>query len=125
MSELVTWTIDPAAYMAAVVQNRIDAIEQDVVALIDGLTEQVTAYMQANARWTDRTGDARRGLWSDIDHVVHQAVYLLMSHDVTLDYSWYLETVSSGRYEILSSTSDHFWPVLYRGVLEILRRHSS
>lgn len=122
MSELVTWNIDPVEYMAAVVAERIDAIEQDVVRLIDDLTTQVEAWMKANARWTDRTGNARAGLYADIEHVVHQGVYLLMSHDVTLDYTWFLE--ANPRTALLGDTADHWWPVILRGAMEIARRHS-
>lgn len=119
----VTWNIDPGAYFAAITQQRVDAVKRDIVALVERLTDEVVAWMQQNARWQDDTGRARAGLWSDIEETTWQ-VYLLMSHDVTLDYTWFLEYAHAGRFEILSSASDHFWPVLYRGVVEIVRRHS-
>lgn len=118
----VSWNMDPGAYFAAITRQRANAIEHDVVQLIDGLTEQASAWMKQNARWQDRTGNARAGLWSDIDHVVHKAVYLLMSHDVTLDYTWFLE--ANPKTTLLGDAADHFWPVILRGAMEIARRHS-
>lgn len=122
---IVTWNITPADSWAALVQAQVNAIEADIVTLADSLTDQVAAWMKENARWTDQTGAARAGLYADIIHVAHEAVYLLMSHNVTLEYTWYLETAFAGRYSILDDTVDFWWPVFYRGVVEILRRHSS
>lgn len=120
----VSWNIDPGAYFEAITRQRADAIEADIVALVDSLTEQAEQWMQQNARWQDDTGRARQGLWADVEHVTRQSVYLLLSHDVTLDYTWFLEYAHAGRLEILSSAADHFWPLLYRGAVEIARRHS-
>lgn len=124
MSDLiVTWNIMPEASWAALVQQQVDAIEADIAAFVEGMTEQVTAWMKANHRWQNRTGDAEAGLYADIDHVVHQAVYLLMSHDATLDYTWFLE--ANPKFALLGDAADHFWPVLYHGAVDIVRRHSS
>ena len=99
--------------------------EAEIVALIDSLTDQVAAWMQENARWQDRTGAARAGLYADIEHMAGQAVYLLMSHDVTLSYTWFLEYAHAGRFAILGDAVDTWSPVVFRGVEAILRRHSS
>lgn len=122
MSEFVTWSVPPDVYFGAIVQERIDAIELDIVRLIDGLTEQAADWMKANARWQDQTGNARAGLWSDMDHVVREGVWLVLSHDVTLDYTWFLE--ANPKTALLGDTADHFWPVILRGAMEIARKHS-
>lgn len=121
---IVTWTIDPGAYLAAITQQRVDAIEADIVSLADSLTDEITDYMKAEARWQDDSGDARAGLWSDVEHMARQAVYIVISHDVTLDYTWFLEYAHQGRFEILSTTVDHVWPRFLRGVMEIAKKHS-
>lgn len=121
----VSWSIDPALYLESYTRAIADSIEADIVALVDGLTEQAENWMRQEARWNDVTGEARAALYADIEHVARQSVTLLMSHGPAIEYAWYLETVNSGRYEILSTASDVFWPVLFRGVQDILRRHSS
>lgn len=119
----ITWSIDPGEYLEALARQQADAIEADLVKLVDSMTDDVAAWMKQNARWNDQTGNARAGLYADIEHITRQAVYLLMSHDVTLDYTWALE--SNPRTALLGDTADHWWPVLYRGAVEIVRRHSS
>lgn len=122
MSDIVTWNIDPGEYLAALTQQRIDAIEADIVRLVESLLNEVEAWMKANHRWQNRTGNAEAGLYADIEYAVRQSVYLLMSHDVTLDYTWILE--ANPRTALLGDVSDHFWPILLRGAREIVRRHS-
>lgn len=119
------WIITPEDPWAQLAQQQVDAIEADLVRLIDELTDEVAGWMRANARWQDRTGDARAGLWADVEHVTRQTVYLLMSHDVTLNYTWFLEYAHRGRFAILADAADHFWPVLWRGAQRIVRNHSS
>lgn len=119
----ISWSITPDVMWGALAQRQVDAIEADIVALVESMLETVEAWMKAEARWNDVTGNARAGLFSDMEHIVKQAVYLLMSHDVTLDYTWALE--ANPRTTLLGDVADHFWPVLYRGVVEIVRKHSS
>lgn len=122
MSDIVTWNIRPEEAWAALVQGRADAIEADIVALVDSLTDEVAEWMRANHRWQNRTGDAEAGLYSDIEHTIHQSVYLLLSHGPAIEYAWFLE--ANPRYAVLGDAADQFWPVLLRGVQAILRRHS-
>ena len=119
----ITWNILPEKAWVAQAQAQVDAIEADLVAFIDSLTDDVAAWMKENARWNDQTGNARAGLWADVEHAVRESVYLLMSHDVTLDYTWYLER--NPKTALLGDAADHWWPVLLRGAQEIVRRHSN
>jgi hypothetical protein len=118
----VTWNVLPEEAWAALVKDRVDLIEADVVALIDGMTDEVTTWMRANHRWENRSGDAEAGLYADVEHVLKQSVHLLLSHGPAVEYAWFLE--ANPRYALLGDAADHFWPVLLRGVQEILRKHS-
>lgn len=119
----VTWSIDPGAYLESYTRAVADSIEADIVALVDSLTEQATAYLKANHRWQNVTGETEAGLYSDIEHAVRQSVTLLMRYGPTSEHAWTLE--ANPRYALLGDASDHMWPLLYRGALEIVRRHSS
>ncbi len=59
---------------------------------------QIEAYAKVNARWTDRTGNARQSLmgYADKDEIF---TYLVIAHGV--DYGKWLEMVHSGQYGIL------------------------
>lgn len=120
----ISWTIPPGDAWAALTEARADAIEADIVALVESLLDDVQAYMRTEHRWQNRTGAAEAGLYTDIEYAVRQFVYLLMSHGPAVPYAVFLEYAHAGRFEILSTTTDQWWPVLYRGVVEIVRRYS-
>lgn len=123
----VTWNIRPEDAWPISTQRTVDAIEAEIVALVDSLTDDATAWMQANHRWQNRTGLAEESLNSYLLHGVRQYVYLVLSHGsaVVVPYAWFLEYSFAGRFAVLGDAADNLWPVLYRGVVDILRRYSS
>lgn len=121
----ISWNITPDEAWGALAQAQVDGIEADIVALVNALLDEVQAWMRANHPWQNRTGAAEAGLYTDIEHVVRQSVTLLMSHGPAVPYAVFLEYAHGGRWAILGDTSDRFWPVLYRGAVEIAQRHSS
>lgn len=120
----VSWNVDPGEALARLVRQKIDAIERDIVRLVDKLSDQATQFMRASARWQDDTGEARAGLYADVEHAVRESVTLLLSHGPAITYAHWLEYAHRGRFEILSTTSDNFWPLLYRGAVDIMQKHS-
>lgn len=121
----VSWNIRPEEAWGALVEQETAAIEAEIVALVDRLSDEAAVWMRANHAWENVTGEAEAGLYADIEHVARQSVTLLMSHGPAVWYAWYLEYSHAGRFAILADTSDRFWPVLLRGVTEIVRQHSS
>ena len=119
------WVIRPEDVWPDLAQTQIDAIEADLVAMVDGMTDEVAAWMRDNARWNDQTGEARAGLYADIETVARRSVDLIMSHGPAISYSWWLETVNSGRYSVLPDAVDNWAPRLLREAREIVARHSS
>ena len=119
----ITWNILPEVSWGVLAQQQVDAIEADIVAFIDSLTEQVAQWLRDNHRWQNQSGDAEAGLYADILHAVRQSVYLLMSHGPAIEYAWILE--ANPKTTLLGDAADHWWPVLYQGAVEIVRRHSS
>ena len=120
----ISWNIDPGEYLERLTRQMADAIERDIVRLVDQLSDQAAVFMRDQARWTDRTGAARAGLYADVEHAVRESVTLLLSHGPAIEYAWYLEYAHRSRWGILSDTVDNFTPLLFRGVQEIVRRHS-
>jgi hypothetical protein len=121
----VHWDVTPDVAWEGAAKLQAQRIEQDIVKLIESLLEQAQGYMRENARWQDISGDARSGLYTDIEMAVREFADLVMSHGPAIPYAWDLETVSNGRYAILGDTYDHFAPLIYREVSAIIRRHSS
>jgi hypothetical protein len=87
----VSWNITPEEAWGAQVQQQVDAIERDIVALIESLLDTVEGWMKVEARWQDRTGGVRAALYTDIERVVRESVDLVMSHGLAIEYSVFLE----------------------------------
>lgn len=82
----------------------IDVLEEAKVVLED-VANDVQAYAQGNAPWTDRTGDARAGLTADV-FVDGDTAVLQLYH--TVDYGLWLETIQGGAFAIIMPTLESF-----------------
>jgi hypothetical protein len=60
--------------------------------------------MRQNASWTDRTGNARSGLFSEANMVGEDVIEIVFSHGHTIDYGIHLETGNAGKYAIIVPT---------------------
>jgi hypothetical protein len=74
---------------------------------------QAVAYARQNARWTDRTGNARNGLFARAERDA-PAYRIIIGHSVP--YGVWLEVRWSGRYQIIRPTVDHEGPELMKTV---------
>lgn len=83
-------------------RTNINAVPQKVERLIAGVLlrqENVsTGYMKTNARWTDRTSNARNGLHS-VYSIEGDTHILTLTHGVP--YGIWLEVRYAGRYAII------------------------
>jgi hypothetical protein len=70
--------------------------------------------MQQNARWEDRTGDARRLLNTDLEIVVGEMYAITLDHGV--EYGKYLELKHQGRFAIIQPALDHWGPIVFDAV---------
>lgn len=72
---------------------------------------RAVAYARQNAPWTDRTSNARNGLFARAEREV--PVYrIIVGHGVP--YGIWLEVRWSGRYQIIRPTVDHEGPELMK-----------
>jgi len=69
-------------------------------------------WMRTNARWTDRTTNARNGLFATVDDSVVDTWTLVLSHSVS--YGIWLEVANSGKYAIVR-------PALLRANREVMQ----
>lgn len=82
----------------------VDVMAEEEDAVLE-YAEEIKAYAQANAPWSDRTGDARAGLDVSVDQE-GTSVVLELYH--TVDYGLYLEVKNSGELAIIMPTLEHF-----------------
>lgn len=78
---------------------RIDAAVDVVFDQYEAIAE---SYMRSNASWTDRTGNARNGLFAQHDGEPMVEHTLTLYH--TMHYGFWLEVRWSGKYAIIGPT---------------------
>jgi hypothetical protein len=76
-------------------------LEENVLAV----AIQALAFAKEQASWTDRTGDAREGLDTDVVYANNSIIWS-MYH--TVDYGLWLETIQSGRFSVIMPTLELF-----------------
>lgn len=70
----------------------------NIAGVMDYQATKTEFFMKTNAKWTDRTGNARTGLHT-VTKKQGNRFYMLLSH--TASYGIWLEVRFSGRYEII------------------------
>lgn len=78
------------------------------------------SWARTNAPWTDRTGNARNGLFASHEKIPMVEHRLVIYH--TMPYGLWLEVRWSGRYAIIGPTMFHVSPLMGVGVAEAVNR---
>mgnify|MGYP003993310223 CR=1 FL=1 len=100
MTTTVTWTGDDQIRRNIAIYGQ--KVKQAVVSIARYFEPILESHAKEHAIWTDRTGNARQGLYTATD-VAEDVVKLYLSH--TMDYGLALETRYSGKYAII-------WPTI-------------
>lgn len=89
------------------IQQMGPMIKRAMVAAASRTAPQAEGWMRSNARWIDRTGNARNGLRATTQISTNQ-VAVVLSHSVP--YGIWLEVRWSGRYAIIEPAINEFAP---------------
>jgi hypothetical protein len=114
----LTWSHPPQRAFAELSASYAAAIERGIVGIANRYAPEIETWMKANAPWTDRTGNARQALYTDVNHVVREMVELIMAGGV--EYQIYLELKNAGAYAIINPAIDHFGPLIWQDVVRLL-----
>jgi hypothetical protein len=109
----VRW-IRPPEELARAIERYGDRVLQAVAAVAQYTATAMQNDAKANAPWTDRTGNARTGLFgtSEADFAGH-VVTIYLSHGAIIDYGVWLELGASGRHSIVMKTMQaHYEPLM-------------
>lgn len=100
----IRWRTPPSE-LAQSLNQYGDKVLTAVAAVAQYVASQMQNEAKANAPWTDRTGNARSGLFgtSEVDFA-QKVVTIYLSHSATLDYGIWLELVGEGRNAIVMPT---------------------
>ena len=115
----VRWTRPPSE-LAAAIERYGDRVLQTVAAIAQYVATEMQNDAKANASWTDRTGNARTGLFgtSEADFA-EKVVTIYLSHGATIDYGIWLELMGGdggmggGKYAVIMRTmQNHYEPLM-------------
>lgn len=94
-------------------------VHQACVAVATYFAPVVEAEAKAEAKWTDRTGNARQGLTGFVEDVSETLVELYLAHRV--EYGIYLELRNSGRYAIILPTLERHYSAIFKMLQDVLK----
>lgn len=98
-----------------------DRVQAAVLAVAQYFAQDVQNDMRRRAPWTDRTGNARSGLFSQAEAAAEDLVQIFLSHNHTVEYGIWLELANGGRYAVIMQTIEANLPELNRMLREIFR----
>lgn len=114
------WEVPPDRAFDELASWYTDAIRSAILQLAQQRAPQIEAWMKANARWTDRTGNARQTLTAEAELLGMDAVQITLAHGV--DYGIFLELAHGGRWAVIGPALDFFAPRIWADVQALLRR---
>ncbi|MCG3208630.1 MAG: hypothetical protein FOGNACKC_02241 [Anaerolineae bacterium] len=108
------WIVPPAG-MARALDQYGDKVLAAVQAVADFIAGKMQADARRNAKWQDRTGNARSGLFAVARReAAKDIVAIYLSHGHTIYYGIFLELARGGRYAIIVPTIEKHLPELKR-----------
>ncbi len=112
------WIRNIQAWANQFTQDVIDALEQALSQIVDKYAPQIESWMKANAKWTDRTANARQALRGDTEKIVRQSYNIVLTHGV--EYGKWLELANQGRYSIIQPALDYWTPIIMAEVARVI-----
>lgn len=108
----IRWIRPPEALAKA-----IEQYGDKVLVAVQAVAGRIAAEMQndarANAPWTDRTGNARSGLFGTAERdAAQKLVVIYLSHGPDLDYGVWLELAHGGNFQIIMPTVERHLPAI-------------
>lgn len=102
-------------------EDKLQRALYGVVKYWDGPVEE---HMKHKAPWTDRTTNARNGLFATAQksaaNLAASTFAIILGH--TVDYGIYLETKNNGKYAIIMPTIELYAPKVMKTLTKIMNR---
>ena len=118
MNEGFIWHHSPSEVFPDGLDDYTHAIRWAVVEIAQRRAPEIEAWMKANAPWTDRTGNARQTLHTEVQMVV-DTVVITLAHGMS--YGRFLELAHGGQYAVIGPALDEFAPKLWDDIKQLLR----
>lgn len=103
MAKAFHWTVDTLRPALAAYPAKVD---RAIVGAIELNADRAEGYARTHARWTDRSGNARNGLFATTSYMPLKEYRILLSHSV--NYGIWLEIRWQGKYAIIIPTLQRY-----------------
>ena len=90
----IVWQVTPEQAFTELVDAYENEIHDAIKQIADRYAPDIEAWMKSNAPWTDRTGNARQTLNTEVQEVASIMVGIILAHGV--DYGVFLELSHGG-----------------------------
>ena len=103
----------PPSELATAIERYGDRVIVAVTAVAQRIATVLQEDARANAPWTDRTGEARRGLLGAAERdVAQKLVVIYLSHGPDVAHGEWLELANAGKFAIIMQTLEAHLPEL-------------
>jgi len=117
----VVW-LKPPAGMALALDKYGDRVPVAVQAVAQFIATKMQNEARKEAKWQDRTGNARSGLFAVTRReAAGKVVALYLSHGHTVYYGIFLEMGLAGRYAVIQPTIEKYLPEIKKMLDDIFR----
>ncbi len=107
----IQWVVSPDVLIEAIEKYGAQVFIA-IYAVAQYIATQAQNDMRQNAPWTDRTGNARNGLFSLAEQTAVEVVTIYFSHGHSVNYGIFLETSHGMSYAIIMPTMQRIMPQL-------------
>lgn len=114
----VQWSNPPSHAWMQLADVYTQLIIRGVQRIAQARAVEIEAWMKINAPWTDRTSNARQTLTAEAEMLATQAVQVTLAHGV--EYGIFLELAHAGTYAIIGPALDHWTPIIWHDVQQLL-----
>lgn len=114
------WEVEPEQAFTELAEDYANRIHRGVFLICQRWAAPAANWMKENASWTDRTGNARAALYTEVNEVVNSMVEFVMAGGV--DYQIWLEVRWAGKFAIVNPALDFFAPKVWADVQRLMSR---
>jgi hypothetical protein len=105
--------VRPPSELARAIERYGDRVIIAVTAVAGRIATLMQNDARTNAPWTDRTGNARSGLFGTAERdVAQKLVIIYLSHGPDIDYGKWLELISGGKWAVIMPVIEKHLPEL-------------
>jgi len=109
----IRWIRPPEA-LARAIEQYGDKVLVAVQAVAGMIATRMEGDARASAPWTDRTGNARSGLFGTAERDgARKLVVIYLSHGPDIDYGIWLELAHGGNFQVIMPTVERHLPEIH------------